>query len=79
MSLLCTPTGSEGVRNYRFKHAQLGQVLYDDGVDSKFVQWLQENGMDWDGWWTNGWSDESHAVAAIMREYDIPVIVTGKL
>lgn len=75
MSLLCVPTGSEGVQNYRFKDAELGQRICEKPLDTKFVRWLEKEGLDWEGFWTNAYSEESQAIGAIMREYDVPVII----
>ena len=73
--LLACPTGPEAVREYRFKHAQLGQKVYEGEIGREFVEWLEKEGMDWNGWWTNSYSREAQAIASVMSQHDIPVIV----
>ena len=75
MSLLCAPTGSEGVRAYRFYNAPLGATMYEGDVGRDLVKWLEKNGMEWDGFWTNAYTKPSQAVTDLMRDFDIPVII----
>ena len=75
MSLLSAPWGPDAVKDYRFWSAPLDQTRYDGELGRPLVKWLQEHGLQWDGYWTNGWQKTAQAVAGIMRDAGVPVIM----
>lgn len=75
MSLLSAIVGPEAVMAYRGRNIPLDKVVYDGDVDKGLVRWLESNGMDWDGFWTNDYREPAHAISAVMQDHGIPVIV----
>ena len=72
--MIAFPVGSEGVKAYRFNQAKLGQVTYDGEPGKPFIQWL-EKCESISGLWTNGYTKDFQATAAVMRSIDVPVTV----
>lgn len=75
MTLLCAMVGAESVKEYRGHRAPVDKAIVNKKPGPELVEWVQENGLDWSGFWTNDWDMNANAFAGVMRDLEIPVIV----
>ena len=75
MSILSVPYGPDAVQAYRITSVPVDQKVVNLAPGLELIEWLGKNGMDWDAYWTNSWDKDANAIAGMMRDFDIPVIM----
>ena len=75
MTILSVPWGPDAVREYRIGGIPVDQKVVDLLPGPEMVEWLGENGTDWDAYWTNSWTKDANAFAGLIKELGIPMIM----